>query len=354
MVKKVVEDPFTENVVNIEELHIPNETLEQKLLLIHQPMLVVLALSEKEVVTVIDKCVEMKLPYHLLTDDTEPVEGINIYTNSFAQGFYIVDENLKVYTAAEIFAYHHHKGRYENKFRNAEVIHVMMNFNQVIMLSMPNTVLDNTSVLKIREIQKVKRDFLKIIYRGNTELLVPLEQFRLVRKFVSREGVVPKLNKLGSGDWEKQNNVFKANVEDIAERLLTLYANREQHIGFAFSKDNEMTKKFENSFSFDLTPDQEKAVAEIKKDMESNKPMDRLSLWRMLVLVRQKYQSATSFKAVCDNKQVACICPTTILAEQHFHTFQKRYQEFPVTVKVLNRFVSPAEQKTSTKGIRRR
>ena len=185
---------------------------------------------------------------------------------------------------------------------------------------------------------------MKIIYRGNTELLVPLEQFRLVRKFVSREGVVPKLNKLGSGDWEKTKQRLQSNVEDIAERLLTLYANREQHIGFAFSKDNEMTKKFENSFSFDLTPDQEKAVAEIKKDMESNKPMDRL-VCGDVGFGKTEVSIRASFKAVCDNKQVAVLCPTTILAEQHFHTFQKRYQEFPVTVKVLNRFVSPAEQK---------
>ena len=196
----------------------------------------------------------------------------------------------------------------------------------------------------------MKRDFLKIIYRGNTELLVPLEQFRLVRKFVSREGVVPKLNKLGSGDWEKTKQRLQSNVENIAERLLTLYANREQHIGFAFSKDNEMTKKFENSFSFDLTPDQEKAVAEIKKDMESNKPMDRL-VCGDVGFGKTEVSIRASFKAVCDNKQVAVLCPTTILAEQHFHTFQKRYQEFPVTVKVLNRFVSPAEQKQVLKEL---
>ena len=191
---------------------------------------------------------------------------------------------------------------------------------------------------------------MKIIYRGNTELLVPLEQFRLVRKFVSREGVVPKLNKLGSGDWEKTKQRLQSNVEDIAERLLTLYANREQHIGFAFSKDNEMTKKFENSFSFDLTPDQEKAVAEIKKDMESNKPMDRL-VCGDVGFGKTEVSIRASFKAICDNKQVAVLCPTTILAEQHFHTFQKRYQEFPVTVKVLNRFVSPAEQKQVLKEL---
>ena len=348
--KKVVEDPFTENVVNIEELHIPNETLEQKLLLIHQPMPVVLALSEKEVVTVIDKCVEIKLPYHVLSDDEEPVEGINIYTNSFAQGFYLVDENLKVYTAAEIFAYHHHKGRYENKFRNAEVIHGYDELQPGDYVVHAQYGVGQYICIENREIQKVKRDFLKIIYRGNTELLVPLEQFRLVRKFVSREGVVPKLNKLGSGDWEKTKQRLQSNVEDIAERLLTLYANREQHIGFAFSKDNEMTKKFENSFSFDLTPDQEKAVAEIKKDMESNKPMDRL-VCGDVGFGKTEVSIRASFKAICDNKQVAVLCPTTILAEQHFHTFQKRYQEFPVTVKVLNRFVSPAEQKQVLKEL---
>lgn len=342
--KKVVSDPFAENLSNIEELHLPNETLETKLSLIQEPLKAILALSEKEVSIVMDKCIEMKMPYHLLLEDGQPMEGINICTQPFAQGFYLVEEGLKVYTAAEIFAYHHHRGRYENKFRNAEVIHTYDELEPGDYVVHAQYGVGQYICIETREIQKVKRDFLKIIYRGNTELLVPLEQFRLVRKFVSREGVVPRLNKLGSGDWEKTKQRLQSNVEDIAERLITLYANRKQSIGYAFSKDNEMTKKFENSFAFDLTPDQEKAVQEIKQDMESDKPMDRL-VCGDVGFGKTEVSIRASFKAVCDNKQVAVLCPTTILAEQHFHTFQSRYKEFPVTVKVLNRFVSPNEQK---------
>jgi transcription-repair coupling factor (superfamily II helicase) len=173
---------------------------------------------------------------------------------------------------------------------------------------------------------------------------VPLEQFRLVRKFISREGVEPRLNKLGTNEWEKTRKRLQENVENIADRLLSLYASREQHIGYAFSKDNEETIRFENAFLHELTPDQKNAVEDIKKDMESDRPMDRLvcgdvGFGKTEVAIR------ASFKAVCDSKQVAVLCPTTILSQQHFRTFTERYRDFPVEIRVLNRFVPVSEQK---------
>ena len=339
--KKILFDPFMDNFSNIHEVHLPNENLETKLKLLPKDHKVILALAEKEFKKVINSCKENKIPYHLLEDTVQ--NGINLVQEEIAQGFSI-GEDIYVYTTSELFEIHHHKGRYEEKFSNAEVIHGYNELQSGDYIVHATYGVGQYVGIETREIQGVKRDFLKCVYRGNAELLVPLEQFRLVRKFVSREGVVPKLNKLGSGDWEKTKKKLQENVEDIAQRLITLYANREEHIGHAFSKDNEWTKKFENDFPYELTPDQDKAVIEIKKDMESDKPMDRLvcgdvGFGKTEVAIR------ASFKAVSDNYQVAVLCPTTILAEQHYHTFLKRYQGYPVNIRVLDRFVTEAQVK---------
>ncbi|MBO7703533.1 MAG: transcription-repair coupling factor, partial [Solobacterium sp.] len=173
----------------------------------------------------------------------------------------------------------------------------------------------------------------------------------LVRKFVSREGVVPKLNKLGTGEWEKTKKKLEENINDLAERLVKLYASREEHIGYAFQPDSDLQKQFDAEFMYELTPDQAKAVEDVKRDMESDKPMDRLvcgdvGFGKTEIAVR------AAFKAAAENKQVAVLCPTTILAEQHYQTFSKRFEGYPITVKVLDRFVLPSEVKRTLAGIK--
>ena len=347
----VKEDPFENNITGIEETHLPNETLDIKLRMIRRTEPVILAVSEKEAERIIDTCMENTVPYSILADDGIPQPGINIFVRTMAQGFAMPDEHLTVYTSAELFAVHFHKGRYENRFRSAEVIHSYTELEPGDYIVHAQYGVGQYIGIETREIQNIRRDFLKIAYRGNAELYVPLEQFRMVRKFISREGVVPRLNKLGSGDWEKTKQKLKKNVDSIADRLIRLYASREENIGFAFSEDTELTYKFERDFEYELTPDQEKAVRDIKKDMESPKPMDRLvcgdvGFGKTEVAVR------ATFKAVCDRKQVAVLCPTTILAEQHYRTFRKRYENYPVSVRVLDRFVPPSEQKIILRDVR--
>lgn len=342
--KQVKEDPFENNIAEIEEVHLPNEVIETRLRLIAEKERSIIALGEKEFRRAVDLCGEFGIRYSILGDDSEIKEGINLTLFELAQGFHLGESDLYVYSASELFEVHHRRGRYENKFRNAEVIHHYNELEPGDYIVHAQYGVGQYLGIETREIRDVKRDFLKIVYRGNAELLVPLEQFRLVRKFISREGVVPRLNKLGTNEWEKTRKRLQENVENIAERLLSLYASREQHIGYAFSKDNEETIKFENAFLHELTKDQKKAVEDIKKDMESDKPMDRLvcgdvGFGKTEVAVR------ASFKAVCDSKQVAVLCPTTILSQQHFRTFSERYRDFPVEIRVLNRFVTPAEQK---------
>ncbi len=343
---KIVEDPFLDNISHISEVNLPNEVLAMKLKMINDGSTVILALPDHEMKKVTDTCIDNQTPYNLLMGDASPKAGINLWMSDLSQGFSLDDENITVYTTTELFEIHHHKGRYENKFRNAEVIHAYEELQPGDYIVHANYGVGQYIGIETREIQGVKRDFLKCVYRGNAELLVPLEQFRLVRKFVSREGVVPRLNKLGSGDWEKTKQKLQENVEDIAARLIALYSNREEHIGHAFSPDTDLSRKFENEFAYELTPDQKQAVEDIKKDMESTKPMDRL-VCGDVGFGKTEVAVIASFKAVSDGMQTAVLCPTTILAEQHYHTFTQRYQGYPVTIKVLDRFV-PDKEVTKT------
>ena len=349
--RRILEDPFADNDACIAEVHLPNESLEDKLRLIASEPKTVLALSDKELARAAETCTESNIRYSILADDGEIKEGLNLALCELNQGFCLTDRDIKVYTASELFAVHHRKGKYENKFRSAEVIHSYDELEPGDYIVHAQYGVGQYVGIETREIRDVKRDFMKIIYRGNSELLVPLEQFRLVRKFISREGVVPRLNKLGTTEWEKTRKRLQENVENIAERLLNLYSAREQHIGFAFSKDTEDTVRFENAFPYELTPDQEKAVEDVKKDMESDKPMERLvcgdvGFGKTEIAVR------ASFKAVNDGKQTAILCPTTILANQHYHTFMERYRDFPVTIRLMNRFVPAAEQRQTVQDIK--
>ncbi|MCR4950407.1 MAG: transcription-repair coupling factor [Solobacterium sp.] len=349
--RTIAEDPFTDNCAGIQEIHLPNEPLNKRIRIAVSEDKALFALGEKEFARVTEILVNEQIPYQLITDQKEIPEGLSLCLCEIPQGFHIEASGLHVYTEAELFEIHHRSGRYENKFRSAEVIHGYDELKPMDYIVHAQYGVGQYIGIETREIQGSKRDFLKIVYRGNAELLVPLEQFRLVRKFVSREGVVPRLNKLGSGEWEKTKKRLEENVNNIAERLISLYAAREQHIGHAFSPDNEMTVKFEQEFPFELTADQEKAVEAVKHDMESDKPMDRLvcgdvGFGKTEVAVR------ASFKAVTDNKQTALLCPTTILADQHYRTFMERYKNFPVMIRLMNRFVTAAEQKQTIRDLK--
>ena len=346
---KIIENPIHNELVNIEEVHLPNEPLNIKLRLLKDYKKVVIALNEKELDRIKSAFNEEKIEYHTLTDEESITDGFNICIASFTQGF--IYQDLAVITESELFEIHRHSGRYENKFKNAEVIHNYDELEKGDYVVHAQHGVGQYLGIETREIQGAIRDFLRIIYRGNAELLVPLEQFRLVRKFVSREGVVPKLNKLGSDEWEKTKKRLEENVNNIAERLVNLYSQREERIGHAYQKDSELQKEFEDEFEYNLTIDQAKAVNDVKKDMESDKPMDRL-VCGDVGFGKTEIAIRAAFKAASENKQVAVLCPTTILAEQHFHTFEKRFKNYPFTIRVLDRFVTAENVKKTLKELK--
>lgn len=188
------------------------------------------------------------------------------------------------------------------------------------------------------------RDYLLIQYQGTDKLYVPTDQFDRVQKFIGGQDKAPSLNSLSGNDWERQKTKVKKGLKKLAFDLVQLYASRQNTPGHAFSPDTPWQRQFEDAFPYALTPDQEKAVADISRDMESPSNMDRL-LCGDVGYGKTEVALRAVMKAVMDGKQVAFLAPTTILVQQHFYTMLKRFADFPVEIRALSRFRSAKEQK---------
>jgi transcription-repair coupling factor (superfamily II helicase) len=189
-----------------------------------------------------------------------------------------------------------------------------------------------------------EKECMVLLYQGGDRLFVPLERLDLVQKYSSTEGAKPQLDKLGGTTWIARKTRAKRAIRDMAQELLKLYAERKLAMGYSFALDSEWQKEFEEAFPYEETPDQLTAIADIKRDMESPLPMDRL-ICGDVGYGKTEVAMRAAFKAVADGKQVAVLAPTTVLAYQHFETFKERFAAFPVTIRMLSRFVPPKEQK---------
>ncbi len=187
-------------------------------------------------------------------------------------------------------------------------------------------------------------EFMLLEYAEGARLYVPLTRLDLVQKYRSSEGVKPVLNHLGTAAWAKTKARVRKAMKDMTDELLKLYAERKTARGHAFSADNEWMREFEDTFEFSETEDQETAIADVKNDMESTQPMDRL-LCGDVGYGKTEIAMRAAFKAISDNKQVAVLAPTTVLAFQHFETFKQRFAAFPVAIEMISRFRSPHQQK---------
>jgi transcription-repair coupling factor (superfamily II helicase) len=205
--------------------------------------------------------------------------------------------------------------------------------------------------IKQLDVQGHKKDFLELSYNSGDTLYVPAEQLDMVQKYIGSEGKAPKVNKLGGSEWIKAKNKVKKSIEDIAEDLVKLYAIRATLKGHKYSEDTVWQNQFEEEFPFDETPDQLTSIEEIKMDMESNKPMDRL-LCGDVGYGKTEVAIRAAFKCVMDSKQVAMLVPTTILAEQHYKNMKKRFSDFPVRVEMVSRFRTPAQIKATLKLVK--
>ncbi|WP_066634305.1 transcription-repair coupling factor [Desulfolucanica intricata] len=193
-------------------------------------------------------------------------------------------------------------------------------------------------------IGEVKRDYLLVKYAGEDKLYVPTDQVEMIQKYLGSEAGSPKLSRLGGAEWSRVKSKVKEAVKEMAQELLALYATRETISGHAFSKDTVWQQEFEAAFPYDETPDQLRAIDEVKADMERARPMDRL-LCGDVGYGKTEVALRAAFKAVMDSKQVAVLVPTTILAQQHYNTFQERFAKYPVSIAMLSRFRTPREQR---------
>ena len=294
---------------------------------------------------------DQEIGYHLIKEDRSIGQGIACCEKKLVNGFECTNEKLVVYTSKEIFHVKKKIAKYTNKFKQSEVLSAYQQLEKGDYVVHQQHGVGMYNGIITKEVDGIHKDFLQVIYKGDDMLLVPLEQFKLIRKFVSKEGAAPKLNKLGSNEWEKTKKKVSKNVEEIAQRLVALYSLREENIGHAFAADSVFQQQFEDDFEYELTTDQAKAVAEIKQDMESSKPMDRL-LCGDVGFGKTEVAIRAAFKAVCDNKQVAFLCPTTILSAQHYKVFMKRFRNYPVRIEVMNRFTTVKQQHQIIKDLK--
>jgi transcription-repair coupling factor (superfamily II helicase) len=187
-------------------------------------------------------------------------------------------------------------------------------------------------------------EFMLLRFAGDAKLYVPLARLDLVQKYQSLGGVEPVLDRLGTAVWEARKSRVRKSVNDMAEQLLALYAERKTVTGHAFPKDTTWQREFEDAFEFQETPDQQRAIEDVKRDMESPLPMDRL-LCGDVGYGKTEVAMRAAFKALADSKQVAVLAPTTVLAFQHLETFRRRFAAFPMRIEMLSRFRSEKEQK---------
>ncbi len=189
-----------------------------------------------------------------------------------------------------------------------------------------------------------ERDYISLEYDAGEKVFLPIEQVNLVQRYIGQEGKRPRLDKLGGKSWQSKKDRVRRSVEDMARRLVSLYSARATVKGYAFPSDTDWQSEFEAHFPYQETEDQLRAIEEVKLDMESAQPMDRL-ICGDVGYGKTEVALRAAFKAVMGGKQVAFLAPTTILAEQHYETFRERFSGYPVTIDMLSRFIKPAGQK---------
>lgn len=195
-----------------------------------------------------------------------------------------------------------------------------------------------------------QQETIRLVYKDNDILHVSIHSLHRIARYSGKDGAAPALNKLGSTAWATLKQKTKKKVKDIARDLIALYAKRKAQQGFAYSQDNYLQTELEASFIYEDTPDQVKATRDVKKDMEKSAPMDRL-ICGDVGFGKTEIAIRAAFKAVSDNKQVALLVPTTILAMQHYRTFTDRLKEFPCTIDYINRFKTSAQQTETLKRL---
>ena len=275
---------------------------------------------------------------------------ITVAINSFAKGFEFKDEKIVILTSKELFGYRRHVSTYSSKFREGIILNSYQDLEPGDYVVHEKSGIGRFVKISTLELDGKHEDYLEIQYDGTDVLFVPLYQFSLVRKYVGKDGYVPKLNKLHSTRWESTKKKIKERINDLAERLMTLYNSRAQIKGNVFEPLKEIEDEFANDFEYELTKDQKRSLEEIFKDMEEPRPMDRL-LCGDVGFGKTEIALRAAFRCILNNKLVIFICPTTLLAKQHYELALKRFKKFDVNVALYTRMCTPNEAKNIEKSV---
>lgn len=267
------------------------------------------------------------------------------------KGFEYTSIKYAIITETDIFGQIKKRKRKKNKYNGQHI----SNFAD---LSVGDYVVHENHGLGIykgiekMEIAKTVKDYIKIEYADKGNLYIPVTQLDIIQKYASADAKKPKLNKLGTQEWAKTKTRVRGAVMDIAADLVKLYASRQSKAGFMFDKDSLWQREFEEMFPYEETDDQLAAIYDTKKDMESRKIMDRL-ICGDVGFGKTEIAIRAAFKAVQSGKQVVFLVPTTILAQQHYNNFTQRMKDFPVTIELMSRFRTPAQQKATIEGLKK-
>ncbi|WP_455382244.1 transcription-repair coupling factor [Salinispira pacifica] len=282
---------------------------------------------------------------HLLSE-----YNVSVLPESISAGFTLPDQKIMVIEEGEIFG---RRKRVPKSVKQAQSAAI----DTFVDLSPGDHVVHvNYGIGRFKGIQRIKaagneRDYIHLEYAGDEFVYIPIEQVNLIQRYIGHGDGEPRLDKLGGKAWENRKSKVRQNVEDLAERLISLYSKRKRVRGFAFPADTEWQFQFEATFPYEETEDQTRCIEEVKADMESPYPMDRL-VCGDVGYGKTEIAMRAAFKAVSAGKQAAILAPTTILVEQHFENFEERMRPFPVKIAMLSRFVSPKEQKAALEGLR--
>jgi len=310
---------------------------------------VVLALHEKHQIETVESFLQdQKIPFERVQGFDLPQGSLAIADLTLSEGFEIPSLKIAYLSANELFGHKIASSRFTSRFKDATILRSYEDLHPGDYVVHEYNGIGQFLGIKTIEQNGIHRDYLHIAYAGNEFLYVPLEQFRLVRKYAGKEGAAPRLSHLSSGEWEKKKAHIKARVNELADRLIALYGERAKISGFAFPPDDDLQKQFEDEFPYTLTADQQKSLDEIKGDMEKPEIMDRL-LCGDVGFGKTEVAFRCAFKAILAGKQVALLCPTTLLARQHYEVALERFANYGVKIAVFSRLIPAA---TQTKNIK--
>ena len=277
--------------------------------------------------------------------------GVTVGVGSLTEGFVFPEAKLRVITDREIFGRYKRKPRYP-RFKGEGPIESYRALSVGDFVVHVNHGIGQYGGIERLTVEGRETECLLVRYQDGDRLYVPIDQLDLVQKYIGRDGEPPALSKLGGAGWERIKARTKKAIKEMAEELVRIYALRQARPGHAFKPDTRWQRELEASFIYEDTADQARAAAEIKRDMERPKPMDRLvcgdvGYGKTEVAVR------AAFKAMMDGKQVAVLVPTTVLAQQHYYTFKERLADYPIAIEMLSRFRTAKEQRAVVEGLAR-